>query len=86
MLKNNIFNNELQHYIIERMRNALVHGNMAVSLSKKGEVMVIFLDIYNKREEKIEINFDDFNAFLSQECLYNGVPKETLVLQVKPLS
>ncbi|WP_287822274.1 hypothetical protein [Clostridium sp.] len=59
---------------------------MAVSLSKKGEVMVIFWDIYNKREEKIEINFDDFNAFLSQECLYNEVPKETLVLQVKPLS
>ncbi|MDU1414106.1 MAG: hypothetical protein E6929_14925 [Clostridium sp.] len=59
---------------------------MTVSLSKKGEVMIIFWDIYNKRKEKIEISFDDLNAFLSQECLYDGVPKETLALQVKPLS
>lgn len=83
---NNILKDELQHYIIERMRNALVHGNIGISLSEKGEVRFIFLDIYNKREEKIEIYYDDFNKFLSQECLYNGVPKETLVLQVKPLS
>ncbi|WP_099468464.1 hypothetical protein [Konateibacter massiliensis] len=82
---NNITESKLQNYIIERMRNALMHGHVEVSISRRGEVIFSFLDIYNKREEKIQISLDKLKKFLSQECLYNGVPQKTSILVAKPI-
>lgn len=77
---NNIDKNQLQHYIIGRMRNALMHGYIQATINKKGLVGVVFLDNYNKRTDRIEISLEKFKKFLSQECLYNGVPKTTPIL------
>ncbi len=81
----NVEENQLQHYIIGRMRNSLMHGHIEVSISRKGEVIFIFSDIYNKREEKIEISLDKLKLFLSQECLYSGVPQQTMILVAEPI-
>lgn len=77
---NKIDRNRLQHYIIERMRNALMHGNIQATINRKGQVGFVFLDNYNKRTDRIEISLEKLKKFLSQECLYNGVPKITPVL------
>lgn len=85
VIDNNVKESPLQHYVIERMRNALMHGHIEVSISRKGEVIFVFSDIYNKREEKIEISLDKLKIFLSQKCLYSGVPEETLILVAEPI-
>lgn len=75
----NIDENRLQHYIIARMRNALMHGHIQTVINRKGQVVLIFLDNYNKRTDSIEICLEKLKIFLSQDCLYNGVPKTTPV-------
>ncbi|QIB69297.1 hypothetical protein Ami103574_08155 [Aminipila butyrica] len=85
VIDNNVYESPLQHYVIERMRNALMHGHIDVLIGENGEVIFIFSDNYNKRKEKIEITLDNLKSFLSQECLYNGVPKETLILLAEPI-
>lgn len=76
--------NSIQHYIMERMRNALMHGHIGVTISRKGEVIFAFSDVYHKREEKIGISLNNLKLFLSQKCLYSGVPQETWILAAEP--
>lgn len=77
---NNIEENMRQKYIIKRMRNALMHGNISLNLTSKGEVVFIFSDIYNKRKENISISLHNLKVFLSQESLYKDIPKDTMLL------
>lgn len=74
----------LSKYIVERMRNALMHGHIEILLDKSSEIVFRFSDIYNKRSEKIEVTFDALRSFLSQKCLYDGVPQDTQVLLAHP--
>lgn len=67
----------LQNYIIDRMRNALMHGKIGISLNSKGNIVFVFTDKYNKREEKIKICFNNLQSFLNQKVLYENIPKET---------
>lgn len=80
-LKKYIKNNEnmvsVQNYIIDRMRNALMHGRIDISLNSKGNIIFVFTDKYYKREEKIKIHFNDLKSFLNQKELYENIPKET---------
>ncbi|WP_206459101.1 hypothetical protein [Anaerovorax sp. IOR16] len=85
VIDNDVYESPLQRYVIERMRNALMHGHIEVLIGKNGDVRFVFLDNYNKREEKIEITLDNLKSFLSQESLYNRVPKETLILLAEPI-
>lgn len=62
-------------YIVERMRNSLMHGNIEILLNNKGKIEFIFRDKYNKRDEVISIILEDLEEFLSQKCLYTGIPK-----------
>lgn len=77
---NNVNENMLERYVIGRMRNALMHGNISLALDLKGEVVLNFWDKYNKREENVSIPLKLYKRFLSQESLYYAVPKDTLVL------
>lgn len=83
-LKKYIENNEnkvsLQNYIIDRMRNSLMHGRIDISLNNKGNIIFVFTDKYYKREEKIEILFNDLQNFLNQKILYENIPTETSFL------
>ena len=73
----------LQKYIVERMRNSLMHGHIEILLNKKGEIEFVFRDKYNQREEVISIILEDLEEFLSQQCLYSGIPKKTLIFRVQ---
>ena len=55
----------LQKYIVERMRNSLMHGHIEILLNNKGEIEFIFRDKYNQREEVISIILEDLEEFLS---------------------
>ena len=68
----------LQKYIVERMRNSLMHGHIEILLNKKGEIEFVFRDKYNKRNEVISIILEDLEEFLSQKCLYKDIPQKTL--------
>lgn len=81
--RNKTQNCSLQKYIVERMRNSLMHGHIEILLNDKGEIEFIFLDKYNKRNEVISIILEDLEGFLSQQCLYGGIPKETLTFLVQ---
>ena len=68
----------VQKYIVERMRNSLMHGHIEILLNNKGEIEFIFRDKYNQREEVISIILEDLEEFLSQKCLYKDIPQKTL--------
>lgn len=70
-------------YIVERMRNSLMHGNIEILMNNKGKIEFIFRDKYNKRDEVISIILEDLEEFLSQKCLYTGIPKKTLTFLVQ---
>lgn len=70
-------------YIVERMRNSLMHGNIEILLNNKGKIEFIFRDKYNKRDEVISIILEDLEEFLSQKCLYTGIPKKTITFLVQ---
>ena len=73
----------LPQYIVERMRNSLMQGNIEILLNNKGKIEFIFRDKYNKRDEVISIILEDLEEFLSQKCLYTGIPKKTLTFLVQ---
>lgn len=73
----------LQKYIVERMRNSLMHGHIEILLNNKGEIEFIFRDKYNQREEVISIILEDLEEFLSQKCLYKDIPQKTLTFLVQ---
>lgn len=54
-----------------------------ILLNKKGEIEFVFRDKYNKRNEVISIILEDLEEFLSQQCLYSGIPKKTLIFRVQ---
>ena len=81
--RNETQNCSLQKYIVERMRNSLMHGHIEILLNPKGEIEFIFRDKYNKRNEVISIILEDLEEFLSQQCLYRGISKETLTFLVQ---
>lgn len=82
--KNKMQNCLLQKYIVERMRNSLMHGHIGILLNHKGKIEFVFRDKYNKRDEVISIILEDLEEFLSQQCLYNGIPKKTLIFLGQP--
>lgn len=81
--RNETQNCSIQKYIVERMRNSLMHRHIEILLNKKGEIEFVFRDKYNKRNEVISIILEDLEEFLSQQCLYSGIPKKTLIFRVQ---
>lgn len=78
--QNEIKNCLLQQYIVERMRNSLMHGRVGISLNDSGKIDIVFRDKFNNRNEIITVTLEDMEIFLEQQCLYTGIPKKTLVL------
>ena len=81
--KNKTQNCLLQKYIVERMRNSLMHGNIEILLNNQGEIEFIFRDKYNKRDEVIAIVLEDLEEFLSQKNLYVEIPKKTQIFRAR---
>ncbi len=76
-LNKHISEHKAQRYIVERLRNSVMHGNIEIEIRKKGKVAVVFIDSFNKREVCIKILLDDLNLFLAQPCLYQNVEDDT---------
>lgn len=54
-----------KNYVLERFRNALVHGNIKLDLEGANQVNVYFNDKWNKREEQLKIELNKLIDFLS---------------------
>lgn len=62
-----------KYYALERFRNALAHGNIRLDLkkeNKENKVKINFVDMWNKREEQVKIEFDKLCIFLSDNNWY----------------
>ncbi|EKA94762.1 hypothetical protein [Fusobacterium periodonticum] len=65
-------------YVLERFRNALVHGDnkryIKINLNNKGEIIFTFLDEYEDKNNYslgiIEIEAKNLNEFISQEAFF----------------
>ena len=64
--QNNIFENGKQRYVIERIRNSLMHGNIKFDISAEGSIYFIFVDQHNNRDEIVNIILEELDSFLSQ--------------------
>lgn len=87
-LKKYIFDNQVtdaprQRYVVERVRNSIMHGNINCEVEENGEILIVFTDCYNNRKDIIKILLSDLEDFLRQECLYNGIPSQTEVLRME---
>lgn len=78
-------NTQLQKYIVDRIRNAVMHGNLNISIDHWNKIIIIFSDIYNNRKEEIQVSLENLRIFLSQKCLYDGVPYEAPILMAKSI-
>lgn len=83
--RNEIENCSLQQYIIERMRNSLMHGRVEVLLNDREKIDIVFRDKFNNRNETIAVTLEDMEKFLEQQFLYTGIPNETIVLLAHPV-
>lgn len=77
---NSIKKDGTQKYVVERIRNSLMHGNFNIEATSKGEILVIFTDTYNKRSDVIRVPLNKLKVFLCQPSLYVGIPSETNVM------
>lgn len=60
------------YYVLERLRNSIVHGKINILLKDK-KILFQFLDFYNSRKEKIVIERDAFRDFIRcNNWKYNG--------------
>lgn len=82
---NKITDTATQRYVVERVRNALMHGNIDCEVTKLGEVLVVFTDCFNKRKDEVKILLSDLKKFLAQDALYAGIPTQTEVLLMEPV-
>lgn len=53
-----------KYYIIERLRNALAHGNIKLDVDCENHCKVIFSDKWNARNEQLQIPLESLRRFL----------------------
>lgn len=80
VIDNRIKKDGTQKYVVERIRNSLMHGNFNIEATSRGEILVIFTDTYNKRSDVIKVTLNKLKVFLCQPSLYVGIPSETDVM------
>lgn len=80
VIDNSIKKDGTQKYVVERIRNSLMHGNFNIEATSRGEILVIFTDTYNKRSDVIKVTLNKLKVFLCQPSLYVGIPSETDVM------
>ena len=51
----------------------MAHGKINVEISKKGEIIFIFIDEYKGNKGIIEISDDNLKKFVSQKEFYDNI-------------
>lgn len=74
-----------QMYIVERMRNSVMHGNISFKIDLSGNIAVVLIDKYNNRAEKIEVKLEDLEDFLLNSKLYEDILEETPIYIIKKI-
>ena len=67
------YNKKTKEYVLEKFRNSLAHGKINVEISKKGEIIFIFIDEYKGNKGIIEISDDNLKKFVSQKEFYDNI-------------
>ena len=67
------YNKKIKKYVLEKFRNSLAHGKINVEISKKGEIIFIFIDEYKGNKGIIKISDDNLKKFVSQKEFYDNI-------------
>lgn len=71
--KEGITNYKNEHYVLKKLRNALMHGNIRFKMDCNQGAVFVFDDKYHDRINTIEIAEKLFAKFLEQEELYKNI-------------
>ncbi|EOA3011309.1 MULTISPECIES: hypothetical protein [Enterococcus] len=72
-----------KYYILERLRNSLMHGHIKVKINEKNKLIFVFSDNYNNRCESVEIESQELTDFSKQELFYRGLPNTVIFADKK---
>ena len=65
-------------YVMERLRNSLMHGHIRFGINRENQIEYIFSDIHNTRIEEIHIEANKLKTFLIQSSFDVGSIKLTI--------
>lgn len=71
--KENITLNKDKYFVLKKLRNALMHGNVHFEMDYHKGVIFVFDDKYYDRSNTIKIDAEAFAKFLEQEVLYKHI-------------
>lgn len=73
-----VISNKKQLFVLKKLRNSLMHGNIRFKIDREEGVDFVFEDIHSKsnRIVTIEISEKDFVSFLNQEELYKNISSQ----------
>lgn len=78
----NITKDKNKHFVLKKLRNALMHGNIRFKMDRENGVVFVFDDKHNKRTQTIEIDEESFVKFLNQKALYKQISNRGISLTI----
>lgn len=64
-------------YLIDKLRNSLMHGNIRTHINDRGELEFIFSDIYKGRHDEVRIESNELADFSTQAEFYENIPNDS---------
>lgn len=64
-------------YLIDKLRNSLMHGNIRTHINDGGELEFIFSDIYKGRHDEVRIESNELADFSTQAEFYENIPNDS---------
>ena len=68
--------NKKEKYVLNRIRNAVMHGNFNLELAEM-DYDIVFVDHYNGREETVRVSYANLKKFINQSEFYDKMAKYT---------
>lgn len=79
--ENNITDNKNERFILAKIRNSLMHGNLKFELDAEKGVLFVFNDKYKGRCVTVKIDERAFERFINQEALYKDIDKSGISIE-----
>ncbi len=79
--ENNITDNKNKRFILAKIRNSLMHGNLKFELDAEKGVLFVFNDKYKGRCVTVKIDERAFERFIDQEAFYKDIDKSGISIK-----
>lgn len=79
--ENNITDNKNERFILAKIRNSLMHGNLKFELDAEKGVLFVFNDKYKGRCVTVKIDERAFERFIDHEAFYKDIDKSGISIK-----